>query len=181
MGGELNAAAALLGSIAGGEVVDLSVPLDERYPAAWPAHMPFQRKVYAWFEDRAAPPQHVAGWRGPYHTGWITLDEVDAGKSLVDDVDYGEPPAARSLAQVLDDDRARAFCFDADIDAPPAFVVGQQVLTAKNGYPGHTRLPQYARGRIGTIHAYNGAHVFPDLSAEGTEVHQHCYNVMFEI
>jgi hypothetical protein len=31
-----------------------------------------------------------------------------------------------------------------------------------------------------TINAYNGAHVFPDLSARGTEVRQHCYNVMFE-
>ena len=85
-----------------------------------------------------------------------------------------------SLKQVLDQDRAHAFRFDAEIDSPPAFSVGQRVTTAQHGHTGHTRLPQYARGRVGTIHAYNGAHVFPDLSAEGSEIHQHCYNVMFE-
>ena len=112
--------------------------------------------------------------------GWITLEEVDTGKSLAMNIDHGEPPAARSLQQVLDDDRARAIRFDAEIDTPPTFSVGQRVLTVKHGHTGHTRLPQYARGRIGTIHAYNGAHVFPDQSAEGNDVHQHCYNVVFE-
>ena len=112
--------------------------------------------------------------------GWITLDEVDAGHSLTTDIDYGEPPAAMSLEQVLEEDRAHAFRFDAEIDTPPAFGIGQRVMTARHGHAGHTRLPQYARGRVGTINAYNGAHVFPDLSATGTEVHQHCYNVMFE-
>ncbi len=112
--------------------------------------------------------------------GWITLDEIDAGKSLISNIDYGNPPAPRTLEQILHDDRARAIRFDAEIDKPPAFALGQQILTVKHGHEGHTRLPQYARGRIGTIQAYNGAHVFPDLSAEGTEVHQHCYNVVFE-
>lgn len=112
--------------------------------------------------------------------GWITLDEVDAGHSLTAEIDYGEPPPAMSLEQVLDEDRAHALRFDAEIDAPPAFAVGQRVLTARHGHAGHTRLPQYARGRVGTINACHGAHVFPDLSASGTELHQHCYNVMFE-
>lgn len=69
------ASSALLAAMAGGEIVDLSVPLHERFPAAWPAHMPFQRKVYAWFDTLQAGSQHVAGWRGPYQTAWVTLDE----------------------------------------------------------------------------------------------------------
>jgi isatin hydrolase len=98
MSGEVGAAAALLGSIAGGQIIDLSVTLDERYPAAWPAHMPFQRKSYAWFETREAPPQHIAGWRGPYHTGWVTLDEhcgthVDAPAHFIPPPDSGLPNA----------------------------------------------------------------------------------------
>jgi nitrile hydratase len=113
-------------------------------------------------------------------SGWMTLEEVAAGKTLHTDIDHRAPPAAMTLQQVLDEDRAHAFRFDSEIDTPPAFEVGQRVLTAKHGHKGHTRLPQYARCHIGTVHAYHGAHVFPDLSAQGTEIHQHCYNVMFE-
>ena len=109
----------------------------------------------------------------------MTLEEVAAGKSLNADQDYGEAVAPMTLAQVLEEDRAHAFRFDAEVDSDPAFSVGQEVVTASHGHRGHTRLPQYARARKGRIHAYNGAHVFPDLSAAGTEVHQHCYNVMF--
>lgn len=112
--------------------------------------------------------------------GWMTLEEIDAGKCLITDIDYGPPAATMNLQQVLDEDRAHAFRFDAEVDTPPAFEPGQRVLTARHGHKGHTRLPQYARGHIGTVHAYNGAHVFPDLSAKGTDIHQHCYNVMFE-
>jgi nitrile hydratase len=111
--------------------------------------------------------------------GWMTLQEVASGKAQGGDTEHGQPPPAMTLQQVLAEDHAHATRFDTEIDAPPAFAVGQRVITAKHGHAGHTRLPQYARGCSGTIHAYNGAHVFPDLSAEGTEIHQHCYNVMF--
>ena len=111
--------------------------------------------------------------------GWMTLQEVDnaltAGGAAADD----DPPAALTLQQVLQEDRAHAFRFDAEIDVAPAFAEGQSVITACHGHPGHSRLPQYARGRRGTIHAHHGAHVFPDLSAQGEEIHQHCYSVMF--
>jgi nitrile hydratase len=80
---------------------------------------------------------------------------------------------------VLQEDREHALRFDADIDAQPAFTLGQQVITASHGHQGHTRLPQYARGRRGTIEACNGAHLFPDLSAQGVEVYQYCYSVVF--
>ena len=40
--------------------------------------------------------------------------------------------------------------------------------------------PVHARGRLGVIHAYHGAHVFPDRSARGEEVYQPLYSVMFE-
>lgn len=111
--------------------------------------------------------------------GWMTLDEIDAGTSL-----SGQPaPAplpAMTLEQVLDEDRAHAFRFDAEIEAMPFYSVGQQIRAARNGYAGHTRLPQYVRGRLGVINAYHGAHVFPDRSARGEEVHQPLYSVMFE-
>ena len=111
--------------------------------------------------------------------GWITLDEVDAGRSLHEDLNFGEA-VAMTLKQVLDQDHANARRFDGDIDATPQFSVGQKVRSARHGHEGHTRLPQYARDRIGTIHAYHGAHVFPDLSAHGEEAFQPLYSVMFE-
>ncbi len=111
--------------------------------------------------------------------GWMTLEEVASGKARNRQADDGDPPQALTLEQVLQEDHSHAFRFDAEIETPPAFSVGQRVVTAKHGHAGHTRLPQYARGCSGIVQAHNGAHVFPDLSAEGTEVHQHCYNVMF--
>ena len=41
------------------DVVDLTVPLAENLPAAWPVHMPFQRKVYNWYADRTDQIQPV--------------------------------------------------------------------------------------------------------------------------
>ncbi|MGD2172220.1 MAG: nitrile hydratase subunit beta [Gammaproteobacteria bacterium] len=111
--------------------------------------------------------------------GWLTIAEIDAGKSLTGDSPADLPPAL-DLDQVLDEDRAHAFRFDAEIEAMPDYSVGQQIRAAKHGHAGHTRLPQYVRGKLGVIHAYHGAHVFPDLSARGEEVHQPLYSVMFE-
>lgn len=110
--------------------------------------------------------------------GWMTLAEAAAGNAPAAP-DSADPPQPMSLQQVLQEDRAHAIRFDAEVETAPAFSPGQQVITAQHGHAGHSRLPQYARGRNATIHAYNGAHVFPDLSAQGTEIHQHCYNVVF--
>jgi nitrile hydratase beta subunit len=112
-------------------------------------------------------------------SGWITIDEVISGKSDATSQDRGKAPEAKSLQQVLDADHDCVVRFDAEIDRPPAFETGQSVITATHGHEGHTRLPQYARGHSGTIHAHHGAHVFPDLSAKGEEVHQHLYTVVF--
>ena len=56
--------AALTAALATSEVVDLTVTLAEELPGAWPTHVPFQRKVFNWF-----------GPIGPYHTGFVLLDE----------------------------------------------------------------------------------------------------------
>jgi nitrile hydratase len=64
--------------------------------------------------------------------------------------------------------------------APPRFALGQSVR-ARNIHPtGHTRLPRYARGRLGHIERHHGAHVFPDANAHGLgERPQHLYGVAF--
>jgi nitrile hydratase subunit beta len=65
--------------------------------------------------------------------------------------------------------------------APARFKVGERVR-AKVIHPAtHTRLPRYARGRVGTIEAVRGCHVFPDTSAVGAgENPQWLYTVVFD-
>ena len=61
------------------------------------------------------------------------------------------------------------------------FKVGDTVRTRKINPLGHTRLPRYCRGRIGTVIMMHGAHVFPDTHAAGFgEQPQWLYTVRFE-
>ena len=113
--------------------------------------------------------------------GFFTLDEVCLGYSALDSLHLDElPPKPITKADALQADRQNAYRFDAEINQLPLFSIGDLVITNQHGHSGHTRLPQYARNRIGKIHELNGAHVFPDLSAQGTESHQHLYSVVFE-
>ena len=65
--------------------------------------------------------------------------------------------------------------------APARFTPGDRVRT-KNIHPAtHTRLPRYARGRVGVVEALRGCHVFPDSVAIGKgEDPQWLYTVRFE-
>ena len=49
------------------------------------------------------------------------------------------------------------------IDQPALFKVGQRVRALNMHPKGHTRLPRYVRGHVGTIVSLHGGHVFPDL------------------
>ncbi|WP_316014144.1 nitrile hydratase subunit beta [Roseobacter sp. HKCCA0434] len=62
----------------------------------------------------------------------------------------------------------------------PGFAIGDRVRTRNHQPPGHTRLPSYARARVGTVTASHGSHVFPDSNAhfEG-EQPQPLYTVEF--
>ncbi|CAN5727478.1 hypothetical protein BH23CHL4_BH23CHL4_09880 [soil metagenome] len=61
--------------VAGYEVVDLTVPLAEHMPGHWPTHVPFQRKIYNYYAPQPAQIQPLHGFRGPYYTAFLTLDE----------------------------------------------------------------------------------------------------------
>jgi nitrile hydratase len=55
-------------------------------------------------------------------------------------------------------------------------------VRAKNIHPcTHTRLPRYARGRLGVVERIQGCHVFPDAAAQGEgEQPQWLYTVVFD-
>ena len=67
-----------------------------------------------------------------------------------------------------------------DVQVVARFKVGQTVRTRNIHSTGHTRLPRYARGKLGTIHLGHGVHVFPDTNAHSLGAYpQHLYSVRF--
>lgn len=62
----------------------------------------------------------------------------------------------------------------------PQFATGQRVRARNINPRTHTRLPRYARGKVGTVDRDHGVFVFPDTSAEDLgEKPQHVYAVRF--
>ena len=67
------------------------------------------------------------------------------------------------------------------VDAPPAFRVGDRVRATSHVASGHTRLPAYIRGHMGTVTALRPSQVLPDTAAHFIgENPQHVYGVEFE-
>lgn len=66
------------------------------------------------------------------------------------------------------------------LDWAPVFSVNDVVVTSSAVKPGHTRLPAYARGKLGRIHALHDGWVYPDTNAHGQgEQPQYLYTVEF--
>ncbi|MGH6986914.1 MAG: nitrile hydratase subunit beta [Caulobacteraceae bacterium] len=62
---------------------------------------------------------------------------------------------------------------------PPRFALGDRVRARIMHPAGHTRLPRYARGRLGEVVAYRGAHILADASAHGRILREPLYGVRF--
>jgi nitrile hydratase len=107
--------------------------------------------------------------------GLAAADEIAAGHAL-------RPGKAVKRKLVADVPHALARgSFGRQAPAPARFKVGERVRTKVIHPATHTRLPRYARGRIGTIEALRGCHVFPDSSAVGAgENPQWLYTVVFD-
>jgi len=93
----------------------------------------------------------------------ISADELEAGHSL--------RPAGK-VARVLPGDQAvaammRIVPYERKPTTEARFKVGMKVRTKEMHPAGHTRLPNYVRGKVGTIDIVHGVHVFPDTHAHG--------------
>ena len=75
---------------------------------------------------------------------------------------------------------ARGGPCDRPAAVPPAFAAGDKVRS-RNIHPlGHTRLPRYARGKLGVIEKVQGCFVFPDSNGLGQGENPHwVYSVVF--
>jgi nitrile hydratase beta subunit len=107
--------------------------------------------------------------------GFAGADEIAAGHALRP----GKPLKRKFDTAIVERTLTRG-SFGRPAPSPARFKVGDRVRT-KNIHPvTHTRLPRYARGRVGVIEALRGCHVFPDTSAIGAgENPQWLYTVLF--
>jgi nitrile hydratase beta subunit len=109
--------------------------------------------------------------------GLAAPDEVAAGRSL-----HAAKPLKRAALRAQDAlILIKRGSYGRPAAAPALFKVGERVRT-KNMHPmTHTRLPRYARGRLGVIERVHGSQVFPDSSALGAgDDPQWLYTVAFD-
>lgn len=141
-----------------------------------------------WFRhglERMVPADYLSF---PYFKKWATnyaMLMVDNGEVTMEELLAGhtdrrkDPPAALPLDQMLERQKGGHISFARDVDMPPAHRVGDTVSTRSHTTANHSRLPQYAQGRTGTIIAHHGGHLLPDRGAEGVHEAEHLYTVEF--
>jgi len=109
--------------------------------------------------------------------GFVSGAELRAGRSLAAARTPNRVLHAAEVAAAL----ARGSPTERPAAHPARFAVGDRVRTANEHPAGHTRVPRYARGRVGRIAQVHGVHVFPETSAHGLgECPQWLYTVAFD-
>jgi nitrile hydratase len=110
--------------------------------------------------------------------GLVSEDEMSSGRA-------SSPSPDAIKKQILTVERvgrsARGQTSGIDkIDAEPHFRAGDRVRAINLHTKGHTRVPRYVRGHVGTVHKHYGAQLFADLRALGIDEARHVYAVRFE-
>jgi nitrile hydratase beta subunit len=115
-----------------------------------------------------------------YYEIWLAaLEKLAAQKGVLGE----SPPAPKQVLRAESAMAAikRGFPASRSAPAPARFLVGDRVRTSAVQPPHHTRLPGYARGKVGVIERVHGAHVFPDSNAQELgEAPQWLYTVAFD-
>lgn len=108
--------------------------------------------------------------------GTVTRTEVESGRPAPGARRGGPALTAAEVPAMI----AGGYAASRDVPVTPRFRTGQRVR-ARNIHPlGHTRLPRYARGKLGTIDRDHGVFVFPDTDEHHLgEKPQHVYSVRF--
>ncbi|MBZ5575576.1 MAG: nitrile hydratase subunit beta [Acidobacteriia bacterium] len=109
-------------------------------------------------------------------SGLVTPAELTSGRPLPGSARAIPPVGAEQVATTL----GRGVSPRRDVTVAAKFQMGQRVR-ARNANPtGHTRLPRYARGKVGTVDRDHGVFLFPDTNAHFLgEKPQHVYSVRF--
>jgi nitrile hydratase len=109
--------------------------------------------------------------------GVATPEEIAAGHAIAPVTKAAKPVTAAQVANMV----RCGSPYDRPAPAPALFKVGDRVRT-RNMHPAtHTRLPRYARHRVGEIVRIVGCHVFPDSNASNLGEDPHwLYTVRFD-
>jgi nitrile hydratase len=124
-----------------------------------------------------------------YYEQWLYVAEqilLEAGMISAQELRDGRPAAGEAKRN---DAMRRDVVWDylhdrthtgRKLEQGPCFAIDQRIR-ARNMQPeGHTRLPRYARGKIGTVTRHHGGHVLPDAHAHWQgPAPQHLYTVRF--
>jgi len=155
-------------------------------------HAPWERQVLAltvamgatgqWNIDQARsareslPPKRYL--QNSYYQIWLDALEnmmVARGLATHQEITTGQLtqpglPAVKPLARAkVDAALAQGTSAERPVRQPARFVEGQRVR-AHNQHPmGHTRLPRYVRGHVGTVVKVHGVHVLPDRHAAAVQ------------
>lgn len=116
------------------------------------------------------PAQYLAS---SYYRIWIAaLERLVANPPF--------PPRQVLHAADVDAALARGSPCDRPATQPARFAVGTRVRARQMHPAGHTRLPRYVRGQVGTVVTVHGVHAFADArAASGDEAPQWLYTVEF--
>ena len=108
--------------------------------------------------------------------GLVTRAEVESGKPAPGSSKATPPLRANQIHET----EALGASTKRNVAVAPRFQAGQRVRARNINPVGHTRLPRYARGKLGTIDRDYGVFVFPDTNAQFLgENPQHVYAVRF--
>jgi nitrile hydratase beta subunit len=108
--------------------------------------------------------------------GLVGADELASRRSLRAGAEVRRILRASDVRAALSKRRS----YERAVEAAARYAVGDRVRTRNMHPTGHTRLPRYARGKVGVIERVHGAHVLPDTNAHGRGEHPHwLYAVRF--
>jgi len=109
--------------------------------------------------------------------GFASKSEIAEGHARMQAAKPKRILTADKVAAVL----AKGGPCDRPVESAPLFSVGQRVRTINEHPAHHTRLPRYARDKVGIVEAVQGSFVFPDDNAHGKgENPQWVYTVVFD-
>lgn len=125
-------------------------------------------------------------WLGAVETLLVEADLVSRQELDARAVEHGASPDDLVAARPADNPDPRGpapagIGSPRPLDQPPKFSIGERVRTTRIVRAGHTRLPAYARDKVGTVIRLHDGWVLPDTSAHGLgENPVHLYTVQFD-